>query len=255
VQVGEQIVVTLSDAVVVALDKEATLSANPAPVIDAQAREVLDAACDELSSAKTLTYHSEIVFDSVLPSHVKLQYSAAMDTTIRRPDHLAISYRSDLGAKAIWYNGKTVTILDPAHRVYASVDAPGSIDSMFTQMAEERNLSIPLEGLDFNDPCARAYRDIQRAKYVGINDVGGVDCDHLAFIQQEADWQLWVDHSKRALPRKIVVTYKTLPSQPQWAAVFSNWRFNRKLPASLFQPKIPKGVIKISFIGIQEKQQ
>jgi hypothetical protein len=255
VQVGERIVVTLTDAVVVALNRENTGSANAAPIIDPRARDVLNRACRELASARTVTYHSEINFDSVLPSYVKLQYAAAMDTAIERPDHLAISYKSDLGAKEIWYDGKTLTIYDPAHRAYASTAAPDSIDAMLRQVAEEKHLSIPLENLDLNNPCERAYRDVQRAKYVGVNDVGGVDCDHLAFSQQEADWQLWVDHSGKPLPRKIVITYKHLPAQPQWAAVFSNWGLNRTLPASLFQPKIPKGVIKTSFLGEQENKQ
>jgi hypothetical protein len=255
VQVGEQIVVTLTDAVVIALDKEAAASANAAPVIDPEVREVLGRACKLLSSAKTVSYHAEINFDSVLPSHVKIQYAAEMDVAIKRPDHLAINYKSDLGAKIIWYDGKTLTIFDPAHRVYASAAVPDSIDAMLTQVAEEKNLSMPLENLNLNDPCKRAYRDVQRGKYVGINDVGGVDCDHLAFIQQDADWQLWIEHGKKPLARKVVITYTKLPSQPQWAAILSNWRFNRKLAASLFQPKIPKGVIKTSFIGAQENQQ
>ncbi|MBV8360675.1 MAG: DUF2092 domain-containing protein [Deltaproteobacteria bacterium] len=255
VNVGEQIVVTLTDAVVIALDHEAAASANAAPVIDPEVREVLNRACRELSSAKTVTYHAEINFDSVLQSSVKLQYAAEMDTAIRRPNRLAISYKSDLGAKTIWYDGSTLTIYDPAHRVYASTAAPDSIDAMLTQVANEKNLSIPLAGFDFSNPCKRAYGDIQRGKYVGINDVGGIACDHLAFIQQNADWQLWIDHNKKPLPRKIVIIHKNVPSQPQWAAVFSKWRFNRKLPASLFQPKIPKGVTMASFIGAQETQQ
>jgi hypothetical protein len=255
VQVGEHIVVTLTDAIVIALDKEAAASANADVVIDPQVREVLSRACRELSSARTLTYHAEINFDSVLQSSVKLQYAAEMDTAIRRPNRLAISYKSDLGAKEMWYDGNTLTIYDAAHRVYASTAAPDSIDAMLTQVADEKNLSIPLAGFDFSNPCRRAYGDIQRGKYVGINDVGGVACDHIAFIQQNADWQLWIDHSNKPLPRKIVITHKNIPSQPQWAAVFSKWRFNRKLPASLFEPRIPKGVTKASFIGAQETQQ
>jgi len=228
---------------------------SSAPAIDPQVRTILDKVCHQLSTARTLTYHAEITFDSVLPSGVKIQYAAAMDTAIQRPDRLAISYKSDLGAKMIWYDGRTLTIYDPAHRVYAAIAAPGSIDAMFRQVSDEKNLSIPLEGLDFNDECGRAYRDIQRAKYIGINDLNGVDSDHLGFIQQDADWQLWVDRSGKPLPKKIVITYKKLPSQPQWSAIFSNWRLNQNLPASLFQPRIPKGVIKASFIGEQEKKK
>jgi hypothetical protein len=254
VQTGEHIVVTLTDAVAIALEKEAAAS-NEVPVIDPEVRRVLTRACRELSSARTVTYHAEINFDSVLSSGVKLQYAAELDTAIRTPNRLAISYKSDLGAKAIWYDGTTLTIYDPSHRVYGSTAAPDSIDAMLTQVADEKNLSIPLEGFDFSNLCKRAYGDIRRGKYVGINDVGGVACDHLAFIQPNADWQLWIDHGKRPLPRKIVIIHKNIPSQPQWAAVFSKWRFNRKLPASLFQPRIPKGATRASFIGAQENQQ
>ncbi|MBV8773698.1 MAG: DUF2092 domain-containing protein [Deltaproteobacteria bacterium] len=225
------------------------------PAIDAKVRQILDKACRQLSSTKTITYHAEITFDSVLSSGVKIQYAAALDTAIQRPDHLTINYKSDLGAKVIWYDGKNLTIYDPAHRAYATTAAPPSIDSMFRQVADEKHLSIPLEGFDFSNPCKRAYRDIQRAKYIGVNDVDGVDCDHLGFIQQEADWQLWVDHAGKPLPKKIVITYKKVPSQPQWSAVFSDWRFNQKLPASLFQPRLPKGVTKSSFIGARENQR
>jgi hypothetical protein len=232
----------------------ASAGSGAVPSIDPQVRQVLDKVCHELSSARTLTYHAEITFDSVLPSGVKIQYAAAMDTAIQRPDHLAISYKSDLGAKALWYNGKTLTIYDPAHRVYGSMSTADSIDAMFEQVAHEKNLSIPLEGLDFNDECTRAYRDVLRAKYIGLNDADGVDCDHLGFIQQGADWQLWVNHSGPPRPRKIVITYKKLPSQPQWSAMFSNWQFNHKLPASLFQPRIPKSAIKATFVGEQEKK-
>jgi hypothetical protein len=230
-------------------------SAKAQPSIDPLVREVMKGVCNELASARTMTYHAEINFDTVLPSYVKLQYAAEMDTAIKRPDQLAITYKSDLGAKDIWYDGKTLTIFDPAHRVYAASAAPDSIDAMLRQVSEEKNLSVPLEGFDFSHPCERVYPKIQRGKYVGVNDVGGIDCDHLAFIQQDLDWQLWIEHGKNPVPRKIVITYKKLPAQPQWEAILSNWHFNRVLPASLFQPKIPKGVIKISFIGGQEKKQ
>jgi hypothetical protein len=255
VKIGEHIVVTLTDAVVIKLDKAGSRGTNAEPAIDAPVRAVLARPCSVLSAAKTVTYPAEINFDSVLPSYVKLQYAAEMDTAIARPDKLAITYKSDLGAKAIWYNGKTLTILDPPHRSYASIPAPDSIDAMLVKTAQEKNVSIPLEAFDFEHPCERVYPKIQRGKYVGVNDVDGVDCDHLAFVQSELDWQVWIDRSSVPLPRKIVITYKQLPAQPQWAAVFSNWRFNRKLPAALFQPKIPSGMIQTSFIGTQEKSK
>src|ERR1700730_5649497 len=85
------------------------------PAIEPRVEEVLNGVCAQLSSAKTFSYHAEITFDSILPSLVKLQYSAAMDAMVERPNRLAITYQSDLGAKRIWYNGNTLTIFDPPH--------------------------------------------------------------------------------------------------------------------------------------------
>jgi hypothetical protein len=223
------------------------------PAIEPQVEQVLNRVCTELSAAKEFSYHAEITFDSVLPSLVKLQYSAAMDAAVVRPNRLAINYQSDLGAKRIWYNGKTLTILDPPHMAYASIAAPDSIDAMVAQVANEKNLSIPLKALDVSNPCEGVRKAVLRSKYIGVNDAAGVDCDHLAFIQEDIDWQLWVDHSGKPLPRKVVITYKKLPTQPQWEAVLSDWRFNRQLPASFFRPRIPKGAIKTDFIESKEK--
>jgi hypothetical protein len=236
-----------------AAETRATASSATAapPAIEPQVAAVLDRACALLSSHKLVSYHAEIDFDSVLPSLVKLQYAAAMDVALERPNRLAISYQSDLGAKRIWYNGKTLTIFDSPHMAYASVAAPDSIDAMLAHVAEEKNLSIPLKGFDVSNPCEPVYKAVLRSKYVGLNDVAGVDCDHLAFIQKDADWQLWIKHGKEPLPRKIVITYKNLPTQPQWEAVLSDWRFDRRLPPAFFEPRIPTRAIKTNFVELK----
>ncbi len=235
---------------------EASTARPPAtktpPAIEPQVEEVLNRVCSELSAAREFSYHAEITFDSVLPSLVKLQYGAAMDVAVVRPNRLAINYESDLGAKRIWYNGKTLTIFDPSQMTYASVAVPDTIDAMLAQVANENNLSIPLKGFDVSNPCEVVHQAVLRSKYVGENDAGGADCDHLAFIQEDTDWQLWIEHGKRPLPRKIVITYKKLPTQPQWEALLSDWRFDRQFPASFFQPKIPKKAIRTNFVESKE---
>ena len=78
--------------------KAASASAKrpPKPAVDPRALEILNRACKSLSSVKGFTYHAEINFDSVLPSDIKLQFAAAMDVAIQRPDQLAVDYASDL---------------------------------------------------------------------------------------------------------------------------------------------------------------
>lgn len=236
--------------------KYAYLAAKAAKApVSPHALQILNRACELLSSAKNFSYHAEINFDSVLPSDVKLQFAAAMDVAIQRPDHLAISYDSDLGAKRVWYDGKTLTVLDPTHLTYATAAAPPSIDEMLEKAAQEKNISVPLEGFDFSHPCARIQGNLIHGTYVGVGDVEGTECDHLAFMQKSADWQIWIDRGKQPLPRKIVITYTLLPMAPQFSAVLSQWDFDRHFSPDFFQPQLPKKALHVNFINFKEKRK
>ncbi len=228
--------------------KRAAVAINP------YAMQVLDKACTLLDSAKALSYHAEINFDSVLPSGVKLQFAAAMEVAIQRPDHLAVSYASDLGGKHLWYDGKNITLLDPAHLTYTTVAAPPSIDRMFEQFAKKK-VSIPLEGFDFSHPCERIRGKLLRGTYVGVGDADGIDCDHLAFMQKETDWQIWIERGKQAVPRKIVITYVAMPMAPQYSAVLSQWNFDPKFPDGFFEAQIPKNALRVKFLEMKEKRK
>jgi hypothetical protein len=87
--------------------------AAPTPQVAPLAEKSLTQACELLGSARAFTFHAEINFDEVLPSAVKLQFAGAMDFALQRPGELAVDYRSDLGAKELWYQNGDLTIFDP----------------------------------------------------------------------------------------------------------------------------------------------
>ena len=87
----------------------------PPPKLDPRAEQLLSRSCEDLASSKGFTFHAEITFDKVLPSNVKLQFAAAADYAVQRPDQLAVEFHSDLGGKEIWYDGTNVTMFDPPH--------------------------------------------------------------------------------------------------------------------------------------------
>lgn len=57
---------------------------------------------------------------------------------------------------------------------------------------------------------------------VGVTQVEGVRCHHFAFVEQDIDWQIWIEDGTQWVPRKLVITYKTLPGAPQSTAVLSD---------------------------------
>ncbi len=255
-------------AMVIALALNAAFAADPAasptqvappvqaaaPSIDPHADELLSNTCAALGAADALSFHAEILFDKVLPHAVKVQYAAEMNIAIQRPDELMVDYHSDLGGKELWYQGDTLTIFDEPHQMYASMKVPSSIDAMLDQVEQTQHLTLPLSNLAYSDPCQRIRKQIIFGSYIGVNDVNGVDCDHLAFSSSNIDLQLWLDRSGKPIPLKIVINYRTEPGSPEYIAVLSDWKFPKQISDSRFSPHLPKDAKKIEFLKVKESR-
>ena len=79
----------------------------------------------------------------------------------------------------------------------------------------------------------------------GRAQVGGLACDHYAFRQEGADWQIWIRTGNTPLPCKLLITTIDLPSQPQFGTTL-RWSVNAPIDDNFtFVP--PKGAQKIEF--------
>lgn len=224
------------------------------PKVDPRADKLLTGMCKMLGSADAFSFHAEVLFDQVLASEVKVQYAGSINFAVQRPDELAIDFQSDLGGKELWYQGDKLTIFDPPQQVYASLAVPNTIDGALDQVAATHNLRLPLSNLAYSDPCLRVQRQIIFGAYIGVNDVNGVACDHLAFSSSKIDLQLWLGRSAKPIPRKIVINYRTEPGSPEYIAVLSDWQFPSHIADSHFRPKLPKDAKQIEFLKVKEPQ-
>jgi hypothetical protein len=259
-RVFRAVVLTMALLTSIAFGAEAQTSSPAAsptaapPAIAPLADKLLSAACQALASARAFTFHAEILFDQVLPHDVKVQFAGAMEFALQRPNELAVDYKSDLGSKMLWYQNETLTILDASRGVYSTISVPGSIDGMLGQVAKNQDLTIPLSDLAFSDPCQNLRKEIIFGAYIGINDVHGVDSDHLAFSSRTQDYQLWLSRSGKPIPLKVVINYRTEPGSPQYIATLSDWKFPAEIPSTRFQAVIPKDVKRIEFLSVKESQ-
>jgi hypothetical protein len=226
----------------------------PAPKIGPRAIDLLTSACNALGSADAFSFHAEVLFDEVLPSAVKVQFAGEINFAIQRPDELAIEYQSDLGGKRLWYQDDTLTILDAPHQMYASMKVPRSVDAMLDQVSSSEHLTLPLSDLAYSDPCQRIRKQIIYGAYIGVNDVNGVECDHLAFSSSKTDLQLWLDRSGKPIPRKIVINYRSQPGSPEYIAFLSDWKFPKQIAETHFRADLPNDAKRISFLNVKESQ-
>ena len=72
-------------------------------------------------------------------------------------------------------------------------------------------------------------------------------CTHLAFRGSEVDWQIWIEDGDKPLPRKFILTSKTVAGEPEFTVLIRSWDMAPKLTNSEFSFTPPKALRRSSF--------
>ena len=221
-----------------------------APAVPEQASRLLQEMGAYLGSAGQFTFHADVTFDHVLPSGQKLQFSAAEDVALQRPNRLSVAWSGDLGDRRFWYDGTSITLYDPATSFYATHAAPPDIDSMLDKVVVQLGFAPPLADFLYRDPYRSVSDKLQSGFDLGSYDVNGTSCRSFAFVEKDIDWQIWIQDGPQIIPCKLVITYKTQPAEPQFTAVFTDWDFAPRIAGSAFTPDLPASAQKIPFATV-----
>lgn len=232
--------------------KEPADGARP-PVVDPLADRLLRAMSDFLAASRQLSYRARIEYDHVLPTGQKVELGAIQDVALRRPDRAYVEYEGDAGTNRLWYDGRQVTVLDGEENVYAVAPMPGKLDAAIDRLLERYGFTAPLSDFLYSSPYEVLRKRVQFGSYLGETQVDGVRCHHLAFVDKEIDWQIWITDGTHMVPRKLVITYTLLPGQPRFAAVFSDWELETRFADARFTPLLPPDAARIDFVEAAKK--
>ncbi len=223
--------------------------------MDPVADQVLRQTCEFLAQTKAFTVHAEIWKDEVLPSGHKIQVTRSEELELRRPDRLHVEQRAHHKGRSIWYDGKTVTVLDRELSTYGVADAPGTVDQTLDLLAEEYGITVPLEDMAVADPYGSAMKNVIAGGYFGDEPVLGVQCRHIGFTTDRIDWQLWVAAGEQPLPQKLVISYKNEEQTPQYIAIFSKWALTSRAADLAFEFIPPRGSQRVPLISQSGKDK
>jgi hypothetical protein len=225
----------------------ATLLAPPAAEaqVDDAARASFSRMAASLEGASQLSLQAFVAYDVVQPSGQKLQFHAANAVQLARPDRLHATIMREGTQREIWVRGNMLHLNDKSENTYGSISGPDSIDGMIDHLVETYGVSMPLADLLYSDIDDSLLDNALTGMLVGTTSIEGVPCEHLAFTAENVDWQIWVETSERAVPRKVVITYKKEAGAPQFTANLWDWNLGAELPAGLFEFSPPEGAQKI----------
>ena len=207
------------------------------------------AAAARLKTATALSVEVEKRFDVILTDGAKIEYSGALDMVVTRSSGLFIDYGDDFGAKQLWYDGRTLTLLDTLKNVYASVPVTGSVRDVLSQVNKDYDLDMPLAPLLRNDLVDNLEAH-GKASYLGLHDVEGEPCHHLLFRGQTSDMQVWIRDGDQPLLCKLVVTFWEIEGAPQQALTFTEWDLDADIDEQTFTAKIPESARAIEFLSL-----
>ena len=227
---------------------------NAEPGVDAQADRILREMGEYLKTAEEFSFRAEVAFDEIVGEQ-KILFGGVAQLSVRRPNRLNVEYNGDERQSRVVFDGKTVTLFNAATNMYAVAEAPPEIDAALDRLFEVYGSSVPIADLVFADPYRTLIENAETGFVVGKHSVNGTRCNHLAFMQEGIDWQIWIEDGPRPVPRKMVITYIDEPGSPQYIAELSDWNFHPRLSDHYFTFRPPVGSDKIEFLPSQEPIQ
>jgi hypothetical protein len=189
-------------------------------------------------------------YDAVQQSGQKIEFGELRKVTVSRPDRLRIEVeRSDGEKSLVIFNGKELTVYTAKENVYATVSRQGTLDQVIKYALDNLKMRLPLAVMLLSTLPSELDNLIVSADYVETTTIMDVPCDHLAVrTNKGADFQVWVTRGDQPLPRRVVITYKDEPAQPQFWADLSNWNLAPETSDVLFAFTAPSGANRIEFL-------
>lgn len=226
----------------------AALSGVPAMAegaIDEDADVILHAMSDRLRATRGFSVDYNADQETVDHQGQKLQYSASGTLTVARDSGFLATRKGPFADVELRFDGKLLSLFGKGLNVYAQIDSPGpSIEAAIEEFRMSTGLDVAGADLISADPYAVLTENVVTGELVGTAYVGGIECDHLAFRNDDVDWQIWISTGEQKLPIKYVITTKWLTGAPQYALHLTNWKMGDVDPG-LFAFTPPAGAKKL----------
>lgn len=189
-------------------------------------------------------------YDAIQPDGQRIEFGEIRKILLQRPDRLRVeALRSDGDQNLVLFDGQLITAYKAGDNVFARVAQPGTVDDAVIYLVRDLQVRLPLARLLLSSLKEELQQQVEAVRYVEENVLYEEPVDHLAFRTAAVDAQLWVMQGDQPLPRRIVITYRDDPGQPQFRADFLDWDINPEIKRDSFLFSPPEGAEEILFLA------
>ncbi|MGI9571622.1 MAG: DUF2092 domain-containing protein, partial [Desulfobulbia bacterium] len=214
--------------------------------MDEKAIQILQQMSKELSAAKTISVRVKSFFDVVRESGIKIKEARSIKILLKRPNHVFAESVAESGAaRAIWFDGKKLTVYRQDKNEYSTLDFNGSADQLFDHLSEKFGLNFPIADLLYSNAGKTFEENLLSSEYIGERTVQGVRTHQLSFESTGADWQIWIEADRSPLPRRFTINYVNEKGEPQFMAQLDQWSLGVDIAEENFRAGIPEKAKKV----------
>jgi hypothetical protein len=192
---------------------------------------------DYVTAQKAVSATFDADIEVVTTDLQKIQFASSGRIELSRPDKLRATRLGGYSDVEMVFDGKTLTVNSKDRNNFAQVEAAGTVDQLVDTLRDKYGVALPGADLLLARSFDEMTSDVRDAKYIGRGVVDGVECEHLAFRTPDVDWQIWIAVGAEPIPRKYVITSKSVTGAPQYTLRIKEWRKDVSADAFTFKPQ------------------
>ncbi len=210
-----------------------------------KARQILNETVEKFKDIKQMTFtvyaSEERIFKDMVPLNFVFEYTV----NILEQGDLKIDLPRPNGMSEIYLDDGIITYFDKTRNIYTQGDFNGTATELIDVLRSDFQLTLP--GIDLVNPeLGKTLDDLTtRSVYVGREVLPEGVAHHLAFFNDQLDWQLWV-YEDTGLPGYLIITYKEIGGLPQTHLSYRGWNLDPQLNREDFRFNPPAGAERFS---------
>ncbi len=221
------------------------------PAVDPAAVQKLERMTQFLDGQKQFSVRTHSTLEELHESGHRVDHDLAANVVVKRPDRLRAMRVGGALDQRFYYDGQTLSLHNPAEKVYATEKAPPTVEKMIDFARETVGIMLPAADLLYRGAFPLLMKDLKLAAVVGKTTIDGVKCDHLLFSRPGVDFQIWIAEGDKPWPCKYTVTETSTPALLSISTELSGWSTSPAVSDADFKFVPPKGTQQIRFMSVE----
>jgi hypothetical protein len=216
--------------------------------VDVQAVVLLDRMSDIIGEMASCSFGLQTSVDKVHPTLGLVKEYSTHQVHAVGPDKLHVQTKSPSNSYAYWYNGDILMYYSLTYNHYGFIETPENINETIEFVNDGFGLEFPAADFFYPTFTDDLLEHSDYVKYLGLVNIDGVECHHIAAKGPEQSVQLWLSNDTFMLPVRYVIIHKSGDHSIHFEGVFNDWKVNPDLPNAIFDFTAPQSARRISLV-------